>query len=279
MVYSKQKLMTNALLYTLLIIGAVITVFPFLYMVSTSLKGPVYVFEYPPRFMPPEPTLQNFAAAWTSKRFDRYFLNSVLVTISTTLLVVLLSSMMAFAFARLKFVFKRPLFYSIMIFMMMPAMTLIVPQFMLASKLNLLNSLSGLVLVYVAQNLPLSTFLLTGFLEQVPRELEEAARIDGASSWTVYWRIMLPLCKPALATAAIFASLGAWDEYPWALTVLNDPLKRTLPVGIAAFHGVFYSDWGLVFAASLIAILPIITLFIILQRYFIKGVITGAIKG
>lgn len=279
MVYSKQKLVTNALLYTLLIIGAVITVFPFLYMVSTSLKGPVYVFEYPPRFMPPEPTLHNFVVAWTSKRFDRYFLNSVLVTISTTLLVVLFSSMMAFAFARLKFVFKRPLFYGIMIFMMMPAMTLIVPQFMLASTLNLLNSLSGLVLVYVAQNLPLSTFLLTGFLEQVPRELEEAARIDGASSWTIYWRIMLPLCKPALATAAIFSSLGAWDEYPWALTVLNDPLKRTLPVGIAAFHGVFYSDWGLVFAASLIAIAPIITLFILLQRYFIKGAISGAIKG
>ncbi|HAL62242.1 MAG TPA: carbohydrate ABC transporter permease [Chloroflexi bacterium] len=248
-------------------------------MVSTSLKGPVYVFEYPPRFMPPEPTLHNFVVAWTSKRFDRYFLNSVLVTISTTLLVVLFSSMMAFAFARLKFVFKRPLFYGIMIFMMMPAMTLIVPQFMLASTLNLLNSLSGLVLVYVAQNLPLSTFLLTGFLEQVPRELEEAARIDGASSWTIYWRIMLPLCKPALATAAIFSSLGAWDEYPWALTVLNDPLKRTLPVGIAAFHGVFYSDWGLVFAASLIAIAPIITLFILLQRYFIKGAISGAIKG
>lgn len=276
---SRRKLAINVLLYTLLIIGAVTTVFPFLYMVSTSLKGPIYVFEYPPQFIPAQPTLRNFVAAWTSKRFDLYFLNSVLVTISTTLLVVLLSSMTAFAFARFKFVFKRPLYYSIMIFMMMPAMTLIVPQFMLASRLNLLNSLSGLVLVYVAQNLPLNTFLLKGFLEEVPRELEEAARIDGASSWDIYWRIMLPLSKPALATAAIFSSLGAWDEYVWALTVLNDPAKRTLPVGIAAFHGVFYSDWGLVFAASLIAILPIITLFIILQRYFIKGVLTGAIKG
>jgi len=277
--HSKGKLVANALLYTLLIIGVLITVFPFLYMVSTALKGPVYVFEYPPRLIPAQPTLDNFVAAWTSKRFDRYFLNSLLVTISSTLLVVLFSSMMAFAFARFEFLFKRPLYYSVMIFMMMPAMTLIVPQFMLASKLNLLNSLPGLVLVYVAQNLSLNTFLLKGFLEQVPRELEEAARMDGASSWTVYWRIMLPLSKPALATAAIFSSLGAWDEYVWALTVLNDPTKRTLPVGIAAFHGRFYSDWGLVFAASLIAIAPIIALFIILQRYFIKGVISGAIKG
>lgn len=279
MVYSRRQVVINGLFYTLLIIGAVITVFPFFYMVSTSLKGPVYVFEYPPRFIPTEVTMHNFVAAWTSKRFDRYFLNSALVTVSTTLLVVLLSSMMAFAFARFNFVFKRPLYYSIMIFMMMPAMTLIVPQFMLASRLNLLDSLSGLVVVYVALNLPLNTFLLKGFLEEVPRELEEAARIDGASSWDIYWRIMLPLSKPALATAAIFSSLGAWDEYVWALTVLNDPTKRTLPVGIAAFHGVFYSDWGLVFAASLIAIVPIITLFIILQRYFIKGIITGAIEG
>lgn len=276
---SKLSLITNAMIYTLLIIGVMLTVIPFIYMVSTSLKGAVYVFEFPPRFIPAEPTLGNFVAAWTSKSFDRYFLNSIMVTTSTTVLVVLFSSMMAFAFARFNFMFKKPLYYSIMIFMMLPAMTLIVPQFMLASKLNLLNSLPGLVVVYVAMNLPLNTFILTGFLKQVPRELEEAAMIDGASSWAIYWRIMLPLSKPALATVAIFSSLGAWDEYVWALTVLNEPSKRTLPVAIAAFQGIFYSDWGLVFAASLIAIVPIIVLFVLLQRYFIKGAISGAIKG
>ena len=276
---SKLNLITNAMIYTLLIIGVMLTIIPFIYMVSTSLKGAVYVFEFPPRFIPAEPTLGNFVAAWTSKSFDRYFLNSIMVTTSTTVLVVLFSSMMAFAFARFNFMFKKPLYYSIMIFMMLPAMTLIVPQFMLASKLNLLNSLPGLVVVYVAMNLPLNTFILTGFLKQVPRELEEAAMIDGASSWAIYWRIMLPLSKPALATVAIFSSLGAWDEYVWALTVLNEPSKRTLPVAIAAFQGVFYSDWGLVFAASLIAIVPIIVLFVLLQRYFIKGAISGAIKG
>lgn len=276
---SKLNLITNAMIYTLLIIGVMLTIIPFIYMVSTSLKGAVYVFEFPPRFIPAEPTLGNFVAAWTSKSFDRYFLNSIMVTTSTTVLVVLFSSMMAFAFARFNFMFKKPLYYSIMIFMMLPAMTLIVPQFMLASKLNLLNSLPGLVVVYVAMNLPLNTFILTGFLKQVPRELEEAAMIDGASSWAIYWRIMLPLSKPALATVAIFSSLGAWDEYVWALTVLNEPSKRTLPVAIAAFQGIFYSDWGLVFAASLIAIVPIIVLFVLLQRYFIKGAISGAIKG
>jgi multiple sugar transport system permease protein len=167
----------------------------------------------------------------------------------------------------------------VMFFMMMPAMSLIVPQFILATRLKLVDQLPGLVVMYVAQNLPLTVFLLRGFLEQVPREIEEAAQMDGASAWGVYWRVLLPLSKPALATAAIFASLGAWDEYIWAFTIINTAEKRTLPVGIAAFQGVHLSDWGLVFAASLIAVVPVIALFIALQRYFIKGMVTGAVKG
>lgn len=276
--HSRRKLLPAVFLYATLLAGAALTVFPFLYMLATSVKGQVYVFEYPPRFVPAEPTLQNFVRAWTSNRFDRYFLNSLAVTLSTTLFTMLLSSMMAFAFARFEFRLKRPLYYGIMLFMMMPLMSLIMPQFILASQLKFVDSLPGLVVVYVAQNLPLNTFLLTGFLRQVPRELENAARLDGASSWAIYSRIMLPLTRPALATVAIFSSLGAWDEYPWALTVLNDADKRTLPVGIAAFHGVHLSDWGLVFAASLIALVPIVALFVVLQRYFIRGALSGALK-
>ncbi|MBN1266483.1 MAG: carbohydrate ABC transporter permease [Anaerolineales bacterium] len=259
--------------------GLTVTLFPFLYMLSTALKGQVYIFEYPPRLIPAEPTLQNFVKAWTANRFDIYFRNSVVVTVTVTGLVLLLSSLMAYAFARFEFRMKRWLYAVILILMMIPAMTLIVPQFMLASRLKLLNSLWGLIVVYTAQNLPLNTFLLRGFFEQIPVELEEAALIDGASAWDVYRRIILPLSKPALATVAIFASLGAWDEYVWAMTILNQADKRTLPVGIATFHGVHATDWGLVFAASLIAIVPILILFVLLQRYFIKGAITGAIKG
>jgi len=276
---SRKRFLSVLPLYILLILGVVLTITPFLYLLSTSLKGQVFVFEYPPKFIPAEPTLRNFVAAWTSKRFDRYFLNSLLVTLSTTLLVLLLSSMMSYALARFRFRLRSPFYASIRVFMMIPAMTLIVPQFVLATRLGLMNRLFGVVLVYVAQNLPLNTFLLTGFLRQIPRELEEAARIDGASAWSIYCRIILPLSRPVLATVAIFSSLGAWDEYVWALTILNDPAKRTLPVGIAAFHGQFYSDWGLVFAASLIAIAPIILLFIFMQKYFIKGIYSGSIKG
>jgi multiple sugar transport system permease protein len=174
---------------------------------------------------------------------------------------------------------KKPLYYLVIFFMIIPAMSLIVPQFILAAQLKQVDQLSGLVLLYVAQNIPLSTFLLRGFLELIPKEIEEAALIDGASAWDIYWRILLPLSKPALATSAIFASLGAWDEYVWAFTIINSPEKRTLPVGIAAFHGVHLSDWGLVFAASLIAVVPVIALFVALQKYFVKGITTGAIKG
>jgi len=274
----KQK--TNQmLLYTILILGAILTATPFIYMASTSLKGQSFIFEYPPKFIPDQPTLRNFIVAWTSRRFDKFFLNSVFVTVCTTILVVFLSSLMAFGFSRFRFKMEKFLYASIRVFMMMPAMTLIIPQFILASKLNLLNSLPGVILVYIAQNLPLSAFLLTGFMKQIPQELEEAAKIDGATSWDIYSSIILPLSKPALATVAIFSSLGAWDEYVWALTILNDPDKRTLPVGIAAFHGQFLTDWGVVFAASLIAILPIILVFIFMQKYFVKGILAGSIKG
>jgi len=265
--------------YFVLIFFALVTAAPFLYMIGTSFKGQSFIFEYPPKFIPDQPTLRNFIVAWTSRRFDKFFLNSVIVTLCSTVSVVFLSSLMAYGFSRFQFRLKGFLFGSIRIFMMMPAMTLIIPQFILASKLDLINTLPGVILVYIAQNIPLCTFLLTGFMQQLPRELEEAAEIDGASPWEIYRTIIMPLSKPALATIAIFSSLGAWDEYVWALTILNDPEKRTLPVGIAAFHGQYLTDWGVVFAASLIAITPIILLFIFMQKYFIKGIMAGSLKG
>jgi len=186
---------------------------------------------------------------------------------------------MGFAFARFNFPLKKPLYYSVLLLMMLPAMTLLIPQFTLAVKYKLINNLMGLILVYIAQNLPMNTFLITGFLKQIPDELVDAALVDGASWWRIFTRIFLPPSKPALATVAIFASLGAWDEYTWAVTVLNKSDVRTLPIGIALFQGVHSTDWGLVFAASLIAITPIILLFVALQRYFIRGALNGAVKG
>lgn len=274
-----HKQFTQIILTALLLLGVVATVFPLVYMVSTALKGPVYVFEMPPRLIPEDPTLQNFVTAWTANQFGRYFLNSILVTVVSVAGILLLASMMAYAFARYDFPGKKFLYALVIFFMTMPAMSLIVPQFILARKLALVDSLGGLILMYVAQNTPFAVMLLRGFLEEIPKEIEEAARIDGASPWAIYIKIALPLCKPALATAAIFAFLGSWDEYVWASTIINTPALRTLPVGIATFQGVHTTNWGLIFAASLIAIVPVLIMFISLQKYFVKGMVAGAIKG
>ncbi|MGV8049985.1 MAG: carbohydrate ABC transporter permease [Anaerolineaceae bacterium] len=263
----------------LLSIGAVISIVPFIYMISTALKGPVYVFEIPPRIIPEHPTLQNFISAWTSNQFGLYFLNSVAVTLISVAGIVLLAAMMAYAFARFDFFGKKFLYGLVIFFMTMPAMSLIVPQFILATEFKVTDSIVGLVALYIAQNIPFAVFLLRGFLEEVPKEIEEAARIDGASAWSTFWQITLPLCKPALATSAIIAFLGAWDEFTWASTIINTPSKRTLPVAIATFQGVHTTNWGLVFAASLIAIVPVLIIFIALQKYFIKGMTAGAVKG
>ena len=275
----KRRIIREVIITLLLCIGALTTVMPFIYMISTAFKGQVFVFEVPPQLISKEPTLQNFISAFTSNNFGRYFLNSILVTVVSVLSILLLASMMAYALARYHF-FGRNFFYGLVIFFMtMPAMSLIVPQFILAHNLQLTDTLAGLIVLDVAQNLPFAVFLLKGFLEDIPKEIEEAAIIDGASAWSIYRHIVLPLCKPALATSAIIAFLGAWDEFVWASTITNSPENRTLPVAIATFQGVHTTNWGLVFAASLIAIVPILIMFVSLQKYFVKGMVAGAVKG
>ena len=263
----------------LLSAGAVVMILPFVYMVSTSLKPDRLVLEVPPRFLPSHPTTANYTGAWTSNDFSRYFLNSVLVAVATTLLTVLLASMMAFAFARFDFPGKGLLFGLMLLGLMVPTIMLLIPQFLLAKKLMLLNSLWGLVVFYAGGNLALNTFLLRSFFRDIPKELEEAMLVDGAGAWTRYWRLILPLSRPALATVGIFTFLASWDEFVWALTIISDPNKRTLPIAIALFQGQHATSWGLVFAASVIAVLPVILIFIAFQRQFVSGLAAGALKG
>jgi multiple sugar transport system permease protein len=275
----KQKFMMKSFVYLLLLLGATVTTIPFIYMVSTAFKGQTYVFELPPKLIPADPTVQNFTDAWNSNNFQIYFLNSLFVSIFTTLLILFVSSMLAFAFARFHFFGKKLLFALILVTLMIPSMMLIIPQFILAKNLGLLNSLWGLVFVYVAMNIAVNTFLLRGFFEGIPKELEDATRIDGGGFFTIFFRVVLPLSKPALATVAIFTFLFGWDEFVWATISINEPEKFTLPVAIATFHGAHQTQWGLVFAASLFAILPVIIAFILLQKHFIRGLTSGSVKG
>lgn len=274
-----RKVLRTVGLYLAAIIGAALMTYPFWIMVSNALKPNVYVIEYPPQLIPSNPSLENFATAWTSNNFQLYFRNSTIVALVSTLLTVLFSSMTAYAFARFDFPLKEPIFFTLLIVMMVPDITLIIPRFELITALGLRNSLWGLIVVYVAGSTSLNTFLLRGFFEQLPHELDEAMLIDGGNYLDIFFRLMLPLSSPALATVTIFTFLGNWDEFTWALTAIDDPLKRTLPVAIYSFQGQHGTEWGLVFAAMIIALIPVLIVFLSLQKYFVKGLTTGSVKG
>lgn len=267
-----------ALRLAILAAGAVVLLVPFLYMLATSFKSNAFVLQIPPQFLPHPPTAANYVDAWSSNQFGRYFLNSVLVAIATTVAAVFLSSLMAYSFARFRFPGRRLLFGLLMLGLMVPTMMLLIPQFLLAKELRLLDSLWGLVVFYTGGNLALNTFLLRSFFQDIPTELEEAMVVDGAGPWSRYRKLILPLSRPALATVSIFTFLASWDEFVWALTIINDPNKRTLPIAIALFQGQHSTSWGLVFAASTIAIVPAIAIFVAFQRQFVSGLATGALK-
>ncbi|HEY3545871.1 MAG TPA: carbohydrate ABC transporter permease [Propionicimonas sp.] len=275
----RRRRIDYAIRYVILGVAAVVLVYPFLYMLSTSFKTRSLVLSAPLDLIPTNPTLDNYAQALGANNFGRYFLNSAMVAVVSTGLIVALSSMMAYAFSRLTFPGKRILFTAIVIGLAIPTMMLIIPQFLLARDLHLLNSLQGLVPFYVGTALGFNTFLLAGFFETIPRELDEAMIVDGAGPWRRYWSLALPLARPALATTVIFAFLGTWDEFAWALTVLNDTDVRTLPIAISLFQGQHSTSWGLVFAASMIAIVPVLIVYILFQRFFVAGLTTGAVKG
>ncbi|MBI1278620.1 MAG: ABC transporter permease subunit [Anaerolineaceae bacterium] len=269
----------NLIILIVVLIGAAVSIAPMLYMTGTAFKANAYIQEIPPQFVPNNPTLDNFITAFTSRNFGRAFLNSVAVSVASAILSTLLTAMMAYAFARFDFVGKNIIYYSMLAMMMVPGMIMIIPQFIMAKNLKLLDNLIGLILIYTATPLAFNTFLLRGFFENLPRELEESALIDGANHFTIFSRILAPLAAPAISTVAVFTFLGAWGEYVLALNFLTSEENRTLPIMIANFQGVHATDWGLIFAASLSQIVPTVLLFIFFQRYFVQGLTSGAVRG
>jgi len=274
----KAKYCQNTILYLIAIVGAIAMIFPFLWMISNSLQAHIFVIEYPPKLIPDHPTLDNFIRAWTSNNFGLYFLNSSIVASTATIGAVICSAMAAYAFARFDFKGKEILFTVFLLVLMVPDIVTIMPKFLLAKTLGLRNSLWGLILFYIGMNISLNTFLLRGFFESQPKELEEAMVIDGANPFKVFWGLAIPLAAPALATVTIFTFLANWDEFIWALTIIDDQAKRTLPIAIYSFQGQHGTEWGLTFAAMIIALIPVVLIFISLQRYFTGGLTTGAFK-
>ncbi len=277
-----QKRIPTILRYFLLITGAVISSLPMLYMISTALRPNGALYEYPPRFFPKlaDVTIENFRYIIAQSKFYLNFLNSVFVSVSTVAIAALVSAALGFVLARFDFKGRKLLFGFIIITMIIPGTTLIVPQFELAVKMKVVNKLWGLIPFYAAWVIPFSTFMIKGFMENIPQEIMEAAYMDGADVFTVFFRIALPLAKPAIASVSIFNFLTAWEEYPWANTVINDNSLRTLPIAIAGFFGQHqFTQWGYVFAMSVLSLIPVVLVFVVFQKYFVKGLTAGSVKG
>ena len=271
------RTLRRALLYALVSAGALIMIVPLLYMLSTSFMPHAFVLQTPPVFIPPNPTLDNYIAAWQGNNFGQAFLNSAIVACSATALNLALGSMLAFAFARYAFPGRNVLFYGMLATMTVPSLVLIIPQFVLASHLHLTNSRLGLILIYAA-NMSFTMYLLRSYFEDLPQDLFDAAAIDGCGVFRSFWNVAIPLARPALAAATIFTFAGNWDEFTLALTLNNDQSLYTLPVAIQQFYSNHGTDWGIVFAATTIAMVPIVTIFLIFQRQFVSGITAGALK-
>lgn len=278
----KQKVRSRILRYFLLAIGTVVFTLPMIYMISTSLRPNGALYEYPPRFFPKweAVTLENYDYILHQSKFYLNFLNSVLVSVSTVVLAAGIASAMAFVLGKFKNKVTNVIFGFIILTMIIPGTTMIVPQFELATKLKLVNRLWGLIPFYVAWVIPFSVFMIKGFMENIPAEIMEATWIDGADVLTVFGRVALPLAAPAIASVSIFNFLTAWEEYPWANTVINDNSLRTLPIAIAGFFGQHqFTQWGYVFAMSVLTLIPVIVIFILCQRFFVQGLTAGSVKG
>ncbi|HYG06327.1 MAG TPA: carbohydrate ABC transporter permease [Stenotrophomonas sp.] len=263
--------------YAVLLLLAAACVTPIVVMFATSLKVQNQIFSSGLQFLF-TPTLENYREVLDGNGFDRYLVNSLVVGVASTLITLLLGCMAAYGLARLRFRGRRLLAYTTLLLRTVPLAVLAVPVFMIWDQAGLINSLAGLVLLYVAVNLPFTIWLLYGFVEQVPVELEEAAAIDGCSRAKVFWKVVLPLLKPGLAAAAIFTFRIAWNEFILAL-VLTDRATRTLPVAASLFITDMGVEWGKIMAlGSLIAIPPLLFTFIA-ARQIITGLTAGAVKG
>lgn len=262
--------------------GLAVVVLPMVYMISTALKPNGALYEYPPRFFPSlqEITLENFRYILGQKKFITNFFNSAVVSAATVLGSAAVASALAFCIARFRFPGRTFLFSFIILTMIIPGTTMIVPQYELAVRLRAVNRLWGLIPFYIAWVIPYSTFMIKGFVESVPKELDEATYIDGGGVLTVYRHVILPLSKPGIASVSIFNFLTAWEEFPWANTVINDDAKRTLPIAISGFFGQHqFTQWGYVFALSVLSLIPILVVFLSCQRFFVEGLTAGSVKG
>ncbi|MYQ88855.1 ABC transporter permease subunit [Streptomyces sp. SID4936] len=263
----------------MLSVGLLIMSAPFLWMAVSAFKTQTELTASPPVWIPTEWTLENFRELLDKLDLPLYFMNSVIVAVLVTLSNLVFCSMLGYALAKLNFAGRNKIFGLVLGALMVPGNLMLLPLFVLMSKLHLIDSYAGLVLPFAAG--AFGVFLMRQFMQSIPDELLEAARMDGAGEWYIFWRIVMPLVKPALATLSIFTFLGSWNNFVWPLIATNDPDKYTLPVALATFAtdpNKAGGSNGMLMAGSLLVVLPVVVLFIALQRHFTQGIATAGMK-
>ncbi|MBU0479250.1 carbohydrate ABC transporter permease [bacterium] len=274
---NSKRIVEKFIIHSFLCLVSVSCLFPLLWMLSTSLKSQSEVF-LNMSLIPSSFKWNNYIIAWKQARFGTYFFNSLIYTTTAVTGVLLFASLAAYAFARFQFRGRNLLFYLFLASMMIPIPGAFIPLYILLIRLQLVDTRIGLILPYINAGLPLAIFILKGFFEGVPRDLEDAARIDGCSRMGIYWRIMLPLATPALATVAIISSLTIWNEYLLALIVVRKEELLPIQVGLWTFQGQHITNYPLLMAGLTIAALPLIIIYMIMQKNIIKGITAGALK-
>lgn len=273
----KKPAVLTVLYQTIMLIISITAIYPFVFIIMNALKNDSDFLTN--KFgLPATISWENFSKAWNSSNIDIYFTNTFIIVAVTTILCVLLSSLAGFAFAKLRFPFKRFLFYFSLSFLIIPFTVILTPFYNVIVQSGLINTYTGMVLVYVAFSMPFGIYLMTQYYKGIPDELMQASYIDGASLWGVFIRIMLPLGLPAQVTLAILTFLSSWNDLILSLLVLQKGSMRTLSVGIATMSGEYMTSVPLVSAAMVISILPILIIFIFLQKHLVSGVTLGAVK-
>jgi len=271
------SLMRKVIIYFIFLVLSFATIYPLVWMFYTSLK-PQWTILQDPFSLPQRLYLDNYKEAWQKGQFGRYFFNSVIVTTISLAGVVMFSAMPAYAFARLRFRGRDALFYLFLVGLTIPGQVILIPCFIIAANLHLINTYFALFFTYFSWT-PFGVFVLRAFFSSLPQELEDAALIDGCSRLGVFFRIALPLAKPALATIAIFYGVWIWNDLLYPLIYIHDPGMNTIALGLMLFKGKFTINWGLLCAALSIAAFPPIILYLFFQKHFVRGITAGALKG
>ena len=276
--YRLRHMVSRFILYVGLVVWAAITTYPFVWLVLTSLKYPFEVFENP-LGLPRDWVFENYVTAWTQAGVGRLAQNSLYVAVISTVLAMFVAATTSFALSRFNFRLKSPIFAYIMFGFMVPGSVLLVPLAVFTRRIGLYDSLLGLAIVYAAIGVPWNTFFLSAFMATIPRELEEAAVIDGAGMWRVFWSVILPLSRPGLVTLATLHTLSSWNEFILALLLTISQENRTLPVGMSLLIAQFYANYPALAAAVVMSLVPSVLFFLLLQRYVVEGLAAGALVG